>query len=262
MLGFDRRDVRPALNLLAITMRDRYLGSRLGMFWAILNPLIVMFVFVFLYGFIFKIRLPGTADSTTYAFAIWLIGGYGPWVASTEALGAAASSVLGAAAMVKNVAFKTELLPVAAVLSSVVTLAVTLTILMVLLVLDGRPSLHALLAVPVFFIHYLMLASLGLVLATFAVFFRDIVQILPNVFMVILLTSPILLPIESLPRAMRIAGSVNPFYIVADGYRAALVHQRMPDFASLLVVGAISALVLVYGLRIFRRAKGHFEAYL
>src|SRR5262245_27510023 len=223
MLGFDRRDLRPALNLLAITMRDRYLGSRLGSFWAILNPLLLMFVFVFLFGFIFKVRLPGNVDPTTNAYASWLIGGYAPWIASVEALSAAASSVLGAAALVKNVAFKTELLPVAAVLSSVVTLAVALVTLMVLLLMDGKLSLHALLAVPVVFIHYLMLISLGMLLATVAAFFRDIVQILPNVFMVILLTSPILLLIESLPKAMQIAGLVNPFYIIADGYRAALV---------------------------------------
>lgn len=260
MLGFDARDARSALNLLSITVRDRYMGSRLGSLWAILNPLLMMIVFIFLFGFLFKTRVPG-AD-TTGAYASWMIAGYGPWIATTEALGAAAVSVLGAASLVKNIAFKTELLPIAAVFSSAVTLSVALSVLLVLVLAGGGLTWHALLVVPVVLVHYLLLTGLGLALATIAVFFRDIVQVLPNVLMMILLTSPILYPMQSMPRPLQVVGLLNPFFIVSSAYRAALLEHRIPDLGALSIVAGASLVLVLFALRLFRRAKGHFEAYL
>jgi lipopolysaccharide transport system permease protein len=220
----------------------------------------MMLVFVFLFGHVFRMRLPGA--QATQSYATWLIGGYAPWLATSEALLAATSSVIGAANLVKNVSFKTELLPLAAVLSSLVTLAVTLTVLVVSVALESGLGWHAVLIVPVFAVHYLMLIGLGLMLAALAVFFRDITQVLPNVFMLILLTSPILYPLESMPRLLQLAGLANPFYIVCDAYRQVLVHQRIPDPWPLFAVAAGSAIFTIFALRLFRRAKGHFEAYL
>src|SRR6478752_7517935 len=112
MLGFARTDGRLTVNLLAMNIRDRYLGSSLGSVWAIANPLFMLVLYTFLFGFVFKVRLPGA--ETTFAYALWLISGYGPWLGTVEALTAATHSVVGASGIVKNLAIKTELLPIAA----------------------------------------------------------------------------------------------------------------------------------------------------
>ena len=78
IMGFDRADLGFMLNLWRMNLSDRYLGSALGGAWAILNPLLMFALFTFVFGFVFKARLPG-ADSTM-AYSIWLICGYGPWL--------------------------------------------------------------------------------------------------------------------------------------------------------------------------------------
>jgi len=261
ILGFSRSDLTPTFNFLSINIRDRYLGSRLGRIWAVLNPVMLLSLFTFVFGYVFKARFPG-AD-TTLAYAIWLISGYGPWIAASESLTFAASSVISASGLVKNVAFKTEILPVVSVLSSTVTFGVTMAFLLVLMIADSNlPTWHALAVVPVLLVQYLFLTAMSFFLAFLAVFYRDILQILPNLLTMIMFGSPILYPMGSMPRILQAASAFNPFYITAEGFRSALIYHRMPDFTGLAALAAVSMVLARIGVGLFRRAKGQFGAYL
>src|SRR5260370_35224213 len=81
ILGFDRADAQRLLNFLKMGLRDRFLGSTLGLVWAIANPLLMMGIFTFVFAFVFRSRLPGAQPSLS--FVIWLISGYGPWLATS-----------------------------------------------------------------------------------------------------------------------------------------------------------------------------------
>ena len=137
MLGFAREDLQLTFNLFVMNIRDRYLGSSLGSAWAIANPLFMLGLYTFLFGYVFKVRLPGA--ETTFAYALWLISGYGPWIGTVESLSASTSAVVGASGIVKNLAIKTELLPIAATFIGVVSVGVCVIFLNVLLIADGRP---------------------------------------------------------------------------------------------------------------------------
>ena len=137
MFGFNRYDLRLLINLFKMNVRDRYLGSSLGSFWAISNPLFMLALYTYIFGFVFKVKLPGA--ETTLAYVIWLISGYGPWIATTEAIMGAANSVVGASGLVKNMAFKTELLPIAGALVGAINLAVSFVFLLVLLAWAALP---------------------------------------------------------------------------------------------------------------------------
>ena len=134
--GFTGQDLLLLSNLFKMNVRDRHLGSMLGLGWAVLQPLMVLAVFVFIFGFIFKAKLPGA--ETTFAYAIWMISGYGPWLAVNESLLSGTNSVVSGASLVKNIPFKTELLPIASGLMGLVPLTVSLVFLVILLLIDGR----------------------------------------------------------------------------------------------------------------------------
>ena len=162
-----------------MNFRDRYLGSTLGSFWAIANPLFMLGLYTFVFGFVFKVRLPG-AD-TTLAYVVWLISGYGPWMATSEALMTSTSSVVGAAGIVKNMAFKTELLPISSAFLGLVTLTVSFSFLLILMPFaDNPPTVHVVLLPAIIAIHFLFVISLGIWLAAINVFVRDTIQVLPN----------------------------------------------------------------------------------
>ncbi len=261
MLGFNRRDVATIWNFFRMNLRDRYLGSRFGAAWAIANPLMMLGIFTFVFGFVFKARLPG-AD-TTFAYSIWLISGYGPWLAITESLTSSASSVISASGLIKNLAFKSETLPIAAALLGLVPLAVSVVFVLILLAIDGNmPTWHAGLIVIIVMLQFLLVTALGFFLAATTVFFRDLALVLPNMLLIVLFASPIFYPIESMPRIVQAASQYNPFYILPEAYRVVLLQHRVPDFGSLVYVAIVSSAVGYLTLSFFRRAKTWFDAAL
>jgi len=198
MFGFNKQDIRLAFNLFKMNLRDRYLGSSLGSFWAIANPFFMLALYTFVFGFVFKVRLPGA--ETTLGYVIWLIIGYGPWIATVEAIMASATSVVGAAGVVKNMAFKTELLPISAAFVGIISLGVSLCFLMVLMAVEGHfPDWHIVWLPLIVALQFFLIVSLGLWLSALNVFVRDLGIALPNLLTIIMFLTPIFYPIESMP---------------------------------------------------------------
>jgi lipopolysaccharide transport system permease protein len=259
MFGFSNQDTRLLVNLFKMNIRDRYMGSALGRFWAITNPLFMLCLYTYIFGFVFKVRLPGA--ETTLAYVIWLISGYGPWLATTEALMGAANSVVGASGMVKNMAFKTELLPIAGALSGITNLAVSLVFLILLMAWSGSPpTWHILLLPVVVLVQFGWLIALGIWLGAISVFVRDLLQFLPNLLMALMFLTPIFYPYESMPGPIKIVSLGNPFHHIAEAYRAILIGGQAPDLLGLAFVALLSYFFFHFGLMGFRRAKGVFDS--
>lgn len=251
--------MRLLVNLFRMNLRDRYLGSSLGSFWAISNPLLMLALYTYIFGFVFKVKLPGA--ETTLEYVIWLISGYGPWIATTEATIAAASSVVGASGLVKNMAFKSELLPIAGALVGIVNLAVSLAFLTVLLVCAGRSIPWSIVFLPiVMLLQFSWIIALGMWLSAIAVFVRDVLQILPTLLTAILFMTPIFYPFESMPSIVQQVSMANPFYHISEAYRSIFIGQQVPNSAGLMFVACASLVVFHSGLSAFRRAKGSFDS--
>ncbi len=261
ILGFNRHDVVLCLNLFKMNVRDRYLGSSLGSVWAVANPFFLLGVYTFVFGFVFKVRLPGA--ETTLGYVLWLISGYGAWMATTESLLTATSSVASAAGLVKNMVFKTELLPIAASLMGLISLAVSLFFLLVLKVFAGSEFTWHILCLPIIIlIHFLFVCSLGLWLAAINVFVRDVAQALPNLLTVLMFMTPIFYSIESMPRIVQKISIGNPLYLIAESYRRILLGGEAPRWGAVAYVFLLSLVILTTGLRAFRQVKGRFNSAL
>ena len=261
MLKIDRTDARLTWNLLAMQVRDRYLGSSLGAAWAVANPIFMLALYTFIFGYVLKVRLPG-AD-TTFAYSLWLIAGYAAWLGTVDAISASTNSVVAATGIVKNLAIKTELLPVAATGVGFITLSVCLLFVVVLTFVDGRGIGWPIALLPVIIaIHFGLLAALGLWLSAATVFVRDVSVALPNVLTIAMFATPIFYPIESLPTPLQHVSRFNPFYILVSAYRSILLDRALPSAAGLLFVAALAVGIGGAGLVIFRRLKGQFSSAL
>jgi len=261
LLGLSPQDIQFIFNFLKMNIRDRYLGSALGSLWAILNPMIMFAIYTFVFGYVFKAKIPGA--ETSLGYAIWLIAGYGPWLAISEGLLSATTSVVAGTGLIKNLAFKTELLPVAAALTGLVPLFVSICFLVVLLTIDGNTmSWHVIFVIPTIILQFAFIISLGFFFAAINVFVRDFGIILPNLLVMLVFVTPIFYPESSTPPLLQSISTFNPFYIVCHAYRQALIFHQIPSIISLLYVGAISWLLSSMGLRFFCRLKGSFEAML
>src|SRR5581483_10894559 len=93
VLNFSKHDLRLLVNLTNMALRDRFLGSAIGRAWAVVNPLLLMLIFAYVFTFIFRSRLPGSDSGLDYI--TWLFSGYGPWLAISEGILAATGAVVG-----------------------------------------------------------------------------------------------------------------------------------------------------------------------
>lgn len=261
MWGFEKKDLILIFNFLKMNNRDKYLASKLGGLWAILNPLLMLSVFTFVFGYVYKAKAPGA--ETTLTYAIWMIAGYGPWIALSEGIMASTTSVASASGLIKNMSFKSETLPIAGALTGLVSLLVSQVFLVVLLFLSGNtPTWHILFIPSVIAIQFLLVSAIGLFLSAINVFVRDVGYALPNFITILLFATPIFYSLDGLPQFIRSIAAFNPFYLLSEGYRQPLIHHQLPDFISLGCVLAFSLGLFYVGLTFFRRVKMHFEARL
>ncbi len=261
ILGFGRADVRFAANLFVLTLRKRFLGTRLGLVWAFMSPVLMLSIFTFVFGFVFKAKLPGAESSLAYV--TWLIAGYGAWLAIAEGLSSSTDSVVSNAGIIKNMRVKTELLPIVGALMGIVPLTVGLFFLCVLLVAGGAsPSWTWIVVVPTLVLQFVFVMGIGLMLAALNVFVRDVTSLLPNVLLILLFSSPIFFPIETFPGVFATIERFNPFYIITEGVRAPLLFQRTPPLWAFLYLGVVALGTFAFGLRFFRSLKGSFDARL
>jgi lipopolysaccharide transport system permease protein len=259
--GFDRRDLTMLGSLFRMSLTDRFLGSGLGLAWALLSPLMLMGLFIFVFSVVFPGRLPGQAGALP--FVIWLISGYAPWLALSEGLNNATSSVVGAAGIIRNVAFKSELLPLVGALVGLAPLAVGLVLLFILMGIDGRAPALAWMFLPVaVLLQLLFVSGLGLFLAALNVFVRDTALALPNILTLLLFASPIFYPLQAYPEALRPIVVYSPFYAIAELYRAPIISGVLPPLWIIAYVAILGLLLMAGSLWWFRRLKSFFDSRL
>jgi ABC-type polysaccharide/polyol phosphate export permease len=261
LAGFDRRDLGMLRSLCRMNLADRFLGSSLGMAWAVLSPLLLMAIFTFVFTVVFPGRLPDREGSLP--FVVWLISGYGPWLAISEGLSSATASVVGNAGIVKNIAFKSELLPIVGAMLGLVPLSVAFGVILVIKALLGELPRLSYLSLPIVIVlQVVFISGLGLFLAALNVFIRDTALALPNVLTVLLFASPIFYPLSAYPASAGAVLQFNPFYVITECYRAVILGGMPPPLWMLAYLAFVSGGGLLAGLWWFRRLKSFFDTRL
>ena len=218
-------------------------------------------MYTFIFGFIFKARVPGA--ETTLGYAIWLISGLVPYQAFSEGVNSAAGSLIGGANMIKNMAFNSETLVFAAALLSLVSFTVGMVFLLILSACDGNwPSWHIIFLCLVIPLQFLLITGLGLFLSAFAVFVRDTLQILPTLLIFLMFFTPIFYAKSMLPSFAAKLTFFNPLFQLTDAYRSILLVHAIPDLLGLAYLAVVCIGLNLLGLLFFRRLKGLFEVAL
>lgn len=260
-MGLEPADFRTTWNIVKMIVRDRYLGSTLGAFWVIMNPILLLGVYTFVFAFVFKARVPGSQN--TFAYVVWLISGFVPYLAISDSLTNASSSITGNASLVKNIVFKTECLPVASTIAAGIPFLVGMLFLFILLMLDGNYfTYHVIMLVPLVILQFFFLIGLAFLLSALAVFIRDLVQIIPTLLLVIIFFSPIFYAVDMLPSLAQKITFFNPFFQMIQPYRDILINHRWPDWHGLIYLALLSIGINLIASVFFKRLKVYFTSVL
>lgn len=256
-----RSNLRLITRLAFTSFKLRYSSSALGYAWSLVRPLML---FGMLYLFFALLLLRGRTAPGEH-FPVQLLVGIVVWTFFAEATMSATVSIAANAEMLHRARFPRWVLVLAAVLSSTITLAIN-----ALLVIALGLALHwytigvQTLWVPLLLLELAVLSlGLGLLLAAFYVYYRDLGYIWEIALQFLFYASAIVFPFSLVPVGLRWMAALNPMAQIVEDLRRALVTDQIPWSASMLgarlavPIGGV-ALTLVAGALVFRALSARF----
>jgi len=252
--------VRHRALITSLVRRDlaaRYRGSFADLFWTVLNPLLLMAAYYFVFGLVLRARF--AADPSPSGFVLYFLAGMLPWLAFNEAAARSPNLFLEQRNLVKKIRFPIETLPPHAVTGGLVTQAfATLIFLGFLVWARGAVPLSSLWVLALLPAQFLLTLGFSFALSTLGVFVRDLVQIIGFLLNLWFFLTPICYPEASLPAGAWVFLKWNPLLHLVRGYRAALLEHRAPPADVLLALYVCGFAALLAGYFLFHRLRRSF----
>ena len=231
---------------------SRYLGTQLGFFWAIAQPLALILIYTLVFSEIMRPALPG--HSSRMAYGIYLTSGIILWGLFGDLLGRSVGIFVHNATLLKKVSVPKLTLLAIACLSALLNFSIALGLFVLFMLATGNwPGLAILGLLPVVAILLLFAVSLGLMLATVNVFYRDVEQSMGIVLQFWFWLTPIVYPSKALPDFMATLLAWNPMWPVVRAMQDIFLGRAYPDWGSLAYPGVLAVCFLVMARVAFNR---------
>jgi len=263
--------IKPSKGLTALNLRDpwiyreliffmiwrdikvRYKQTLLGAAWAIIQPVLTMLVFNFIFGTIAKVPTEGVP------YPIFSYTALLPWGLFSAALNNASRSLTTNQNMITKIYFPRLVLPLASVLGGLVDFAIAFLILIVMMIYYKAMPTAAIWTLP-FFLLLTVITALGVALwlSAINVQYRDVNYVLPFLTQFWLFLTPVAYSAKVISDKWQIVYSLNPMAGVVNGFRWALLGTNTGPNLNMAVSVCISLFVLISGVFYFRSMERTF----
>ena len=255
--------------LLSLTWRDlrvRYKQSVLGIAWAVLLPLSMMFVFTFVFTRAIDARAVLNIDMP---YALFAYTGLVPWTFFSVSLGGCVNSLVSNRNLLTKVYFPREVFPLSSIGSALVDFMIAMSVLGGLMMYFHWTGTWtctvrwAWLAVPVIVAVQIMLTiGVGMFLAMANLFYRDVRQIFGVTIQLLMFLSGVVVPVPNDGSTLAQVIALNPMVAIMAAYRDCLIFGRLPDWNSMAYATTFAVIVLIVGWVCFRRASFRFAEHV
>ena len=236
--------------------KKRYAGSYLGAVWAMIQPVVT----VFMYWFVFD-KLGFMRGGTDVPYVLFLTAGLVPWFYFSEALTNGTMALLEYNYLVKKVVFKISILPIIKIIGATFIHAFFIAVMLIISCIYGYfPTLYTLQIFYYSFCLFIFVLALCYTTCAVVVFFRDLSQIINIILQIGMWATPILWNIESIEGIWLTVFKINPLVYIVSGYRSALYGREWfwQDFYSTVYFWIVTVVLFLMGAVIFKRLKVHF----
>ena len=232
----------------------RYKQTVIGALWAVVRPLLTIIVFTLVFGKLAKLPSGGVPYPILVCAAIL------PWQLFANAFSDAGASLVSNANLISKIYFPRLVIPMSALVVSLADFAIAVLMLAILLLWYRAWPDWRILAAPAFVLLALMAAlGAGLWLAALTVKYRDFRHVVPFLLQIGLYISPVGFSSAIIPERWRLLYALNPMVGAIDGFRWSLLRGTQDLYwPGLLVSWLVVLVLLVSGLRYFRRTERHF----
>jgi lipopolysaccharide transport system permease protein len=233
-------------------IKIRYRQTMLGGLWALLQPLIAMLVFTFIFH-----KLAGM-QSDGAPYPLFAFSGVAAWNFFATSVSQSSNSLITNQQLVSKVYFPRFFIPLGAIGAFLMDLVLSLGLLGVLMIYYHWPLTWTILELPIFILAALLAsAGVGLALSAINVSYRDVKYAVPFLLQMGIFATPVIYPMRYLPAKWQVVAGLNPMAGVVVGFR----HAILGSPASWPLMGlslAVSLFLFVAGLFIFRRMETVF----
>jgi ABC-type polysaccharide/polyol phosphate export permease len=236
-------------------LKLRYKRSILGFLWALLNPALTMAVLTVVFSTILRFGIPN--------YAIFLLCVLLPWTFFSQSLSYSVDCIVGNGELIKKVSVPKLVFPVAAVVSNVINLLLSLIPMALLVLVMGHPFYRTWLYLPVP-MAALIIFTLGMTFffAAANVYYRDVAHILQVVLSAWFYFTPIIYALDFIPPNRQWLFKLNPIIYVINGFRLSIYYGQLPKWRSIAASFVCAFIALFIGFAIFRKYQDDFVFYV
>jgi lipopolysaccharide transport system permease protein len=242
--------------LYQLTRREfkaRYSSARLGIAWAVLNPLLMMLILSVVFSVFVRV------DTGGVPYPLFVLNGLCLWQFFRATVATTTSCIVDDRDLFRRVAFPRSLVPLSIVLSNLLNLLLTFPFLFFLMAVYERPLHLTVLLVPLNLVVLALLATgVGLITSATTVFYRDMRYMIEPLLLVLFYGSPILYPLSAVPAALRPIYGINPLVGILRFQYEGLLGGRFESLGLWAVSCSGAAVALVCGAWLYRRYGGLF----
>lgn len=232
-------------------IRGKYKGAWLGIIWSWLNPLLMLLVYSLIFPLILRIQIEN--------YALFLIIALIPWTFFTTSIQIGAGCIVNDGNLLKKVYFPREILPISVVISGAITFLITCIVMLFFIVFSSVGfSWHIIFFPLVFFVLVLFILGVTFITSSVTVYVRDLEHLISIAMTVLFYGTPIVYTIDMIPAAYQWILNLNPMTHFIGAFRDIFYYHQIPDLSSLGILFAISFVIFVFGLMIFRKFEKKF----
>jgi lipopolysaccharide transport system permease protein len=242
-------------NLILKDFRVRYRNMSLGMFWSLLNPLVMLVVWNFVFTKIFI--------NPTPHFSLFILCGIVPFNFFTVGWQSGTGSLVDNAGLIKRVPIPREIVPIASVLSNCLHVVIQMALLLVFVLASGLGVNVYWLYLPLIWgLELVFICGLALLFSAFNVYVRDTRYFVESSSLVLFWLVPIFYPFSMVPQRFKDLYQFNPIAALVLAMRDIVLDAKAPSHVLLIKLTFVSFLALGAGFVGFRRLKPRFYDYL
>jgi len=239
-------------NLFRRDLQAKYRGSALGVLWTVANPVLLMGVYLLVFGVVWNSPF---ANGDHYA--LFLLSGLALWTFFAAAVQSSTRSMLDNANLIRKTRFPRQLVPLSVVFAHLVSFAVMLVVLLVVnFIALSRVRATEWLAIPLALLFVGVVCGIALAVASLNVLFRDVEFIVAALLVPLFFLTPILYGLDSVPRHHHVATAIhwlNPLSPAVQAVRAPLFAGDLPRWTDALYLVVSCGVALALGAFVFSR---------
>lgn len=234
-------------------LKVRYKQTVIGAAWSIVRPVLTTIIFTLVFNKMAKLQAPSAVP-----YALMVFTGMLPWQFFANSLGEASSSLIGNANLITKVYFPRMIIPASSVITSLVDLAISMLILVVMFFIYMYVPHWTIIFLPFFIlIAFIVAFGVGLYVTALNVKYRDFRYIIPFIIQFGLYVTPVGFSSSVVSEKWRMFFALNPLVGIIDGFRWCILGESLyiPGF---IISLAMSICFLWLGIWYFRKTEKSF----